>query len=446
MTDPEVLASGRVAGRYTLSVMSQNPHRSGARGLAILVRRSDAPLAPPNERVGVPIRVEGLGVVAGGFLGMVFSPLLTLAPLFDPLPRETRGWLFPIVGAALGAGLGALLSRRPARTIVFDADGIWEEGPEGATDPLPWPGLRLREGRTPRLVAEDGRSLVYPDSAIRQARGPDPRYLDALVRALPRETPPPRLPRLFFVPLFAAGAASFALAVPRVVTPRGEEPTVPPFSPLWFAWLTLLIFGVAALVVAVIGGLLRIEGGMSPPPPPEDEDGIGALFRASRFRPAPVEIVPGTLYRYRNEAFWRAAEREARSARWTLGLMGVALFTLTPFISRLPPRPNESPANARLLPILGILNLVVLGGTALLARPPRRAGLRLRVEGDRALIAFGDGPERTYAWPPTRTRAATGLLDWTDELAAGRHRLRVDRRLLVAVGEGREFRASNFLP
>ncbi len=409
-------------------------------GLAL---RSKAPPAQPEGEVRVPL--DGalpIAAIAGANLGSLLAFLVAFLPGFDALPREARGDAFVtacFVGTAVGGGVGFGLAARRARgrALVFDADGVWGDGPGEKGDPLPWTGMRLRRGRRPLLVAEDGRTLPFERETLR--RGPDALYLRALVEGLPTV---PRRERRLSVPLLVlvalGGLATFLSVIPTMRIRPDEEPSVPPFSPLWYGRLALLALALLALFGGTVGALLgygfgadaRREVGEKGTPSRGGEDELGALFRETRFRPPPVELRPGVEYRYRGEAYWRAQAKEHRSTRLLLfgcGLVMLLMAFAAPWIAVRPLRPGAWMTMAG----AGTALFALLAGVAILPDPSRRAGFRIRVVGDRAFVSADGLGETAFPWPPVRMRKAEGLLGWTDELRAGRTKLRIDRRLLI---------------
>ena len=403
--------------------------------LALALARSDAPVPPPEGIVRVPLTGSlPLAGLLGAYLGALLGPIPLFVPPLSALSGDARDGLVPLamfLGVVPGVLLTSAVARRrnAARTIAFDAEHVWTERPDKAADPLPWAGMRLRGGRVPHLVAEDGRTIPFLREAF--GLGPDARYLAALIERLPKITVAPRPPGWVLAFVAALGFAGI-LGGASLRPPLDAEG--PYWSPQRYAFLAALLGGATVFLSALLPLLVRsgmeAEDLLDRLPKPEAPGAeIAAHFRAHRFRPPAVEIEPGRTYRYRESEFWRSAKRRDRAARFLSGGTGIAIFLgsyAAAFLTR-----EERPGDKTLLLFLGPLNLFLMGGVALFTPRIGRAGWTLQRSADRAIVTDDRGRTSEFPWPPARRQEPNAPFDWTDELQAGLRRSRFDRRLLV---------------
>ncbi|RYG40032.1 hypothetical protein EON79_23295, partial [bacterium] len=264
-----------------------------------IVFRSRSPLPRPAGVVRIPLAscAQPVGAV-GGLSGMLLLPLAMIPLPLGGLSSGACVLLFmalAVGGLGFGVAIGMLVGGRwgRGRAIAFDADGIWREERGTATDPLPWRGLKLRKGRTPALVAEDGRTLRLETDTV--APNLDGYYLAALLRELPK------IPSPFRVPTWAI-AAMVGIGVLCVCAGAHFQPPLDAEGPYWSSdrcrFLAGIIIGASLTVGSVFPLMIRvaIKAG-STPNPPSPSDLVGAElaehFRSHRFRPPAVELETG---------------------------------------------------------------------------------------------------------------------------------------------------------
>ncbi len=384
-------------------------------------------------------------------VGTVRIPLVDGTPLADPYDRSRRKWILPSLLLALllpaltshlavrlvALGIfvvGILAPRRGRRfdedkAIAFDAQGIWNEWPGGATEPLPWAGLKYRSGRTPHLVAEDGRSLPFNRGTMKA--GLDSDYLMALVERLPQ------IPGATYPPnwALALGALlSFGLFINARETFLLLQPNEPPFSTGRYQFLLSALIGTCLALWAAFGAIWRGPREVQRGPPsvidPQHRWEVVAHFRAHGFHPPPTPLEPGVVYEYLDAEFDRRQAGIGKPSEQGLLRLGGVIF-LASTLGAVLGYGDQKGSSATCL-MAGAVALLTLALQCFLPNPLSSSGRRLRVEDDSVYVWSEGEPEQRFDWPPARTREATEFQDWTDELRAGRRRLRIDRRLLVA--------------